>query len=195
MKKIKYIFPFLFSAVMLFTACSEDRLEIPQKGVTSIETFYKTDEDAESALVNAYKDFASNMHGVDGTYIYVPYNVVFNYCADNVLGAGEKYGDNDFIACLNEFRHDADNQVIENAYKRLYFIIYHANLVIDNFKYGESDVKDRCISEARVIRAFCHMMAAMAWGAPPLVDHVLTGDARPSNYGTIHFSGDFIVYA
>lgn len=182
MKKIKYIFPILFSVVMLFTACSEDRLEIPQKGVTSIESFYITDEDAESALVNAYKDFASNMHGVNGTYIYVPYNVLFNYCADNILGAGEKYGDNDFIACLNEFRHDADNQVIDNAYKRLYFIIYHANLVIDNFKYGESTVKDRCISEARVIRAFCHMMAAMAWGNPPLVDHVLTGDARPSNY-------------
>ena len=59
MKKNKYILPLIL--VLLFTACSEDRLEIPQKGVISIESFYKTDEDAQSALVAAYAQFAHKL--------------------------------------------------------------------------------------------------------------------------------------
>lgn len=180
MKRYKYILPLLFSAVMLFTACSEDNLDIPQKGVISIDAFYQTDDDAESALVAAYADFAKNIGGNDG--IYVPYNIIFNYCADNVLAAGNYYGDNDQFASINEFRFDATSTVVTAAYKRFYWTIYHTNLVICNFSYGESEVKDRCISEARVLRAWLHMMAAMAWGNPPLIDHVLLGSDKPSNY-------------
>ncbi len=180
----KYIIPLLFSAVALLAACSEDNLDIPQKGVISIDSFYHTDEDAESALVSLYANFITNIGGNAG--IYVPYNMLFNYCADNVLAAGEFYGDNDQFASINEFRYDSQNEVIREMYKRFYFVIYYSNLVIDNFEYGESPVKDRCISEARVIRAWCHMMAAMAWGNPPLVDHLLQSTDKPSNYEGDH---------
>lgn len=178
MKKFKYIFPLLF--VLLFSACSEDRLDIPQKGVIDINSFYKTDEDAKSALTAAYADFATNIGGNDG--IYVPYNIIFNYCADNVLAAGEFYGDNDQFASINEFRYDSQSSVVKAMYNRFYFTIYSTNLVIQNFKYGESPVKDRCISEARVLRAWCHMMLAMAWDNPPLVDKILAGSDKPSNF-------------
>ena len=176
----KYMLPLLFIAVALFLACSEDNLEIPQKGVIGIDSFYQTDEDAESALIALYADFITNIGGNDG--IYVPYNIVFNYCADNVLAAGEYYGDNDQFASINEFRFDSQSPVVYQMYRRFYFVIYHANLVINNFEYGESAVKDRCISEARVVRAWCHMMAALAWGNPPLVEHLLSGSDKPSNY-------------
>ena len=39
MKKSKHILALLL--VVLFAACSEDRLDIPQKGVISIDSFYK----------------------------------------------------------------------------------------------------------------------------------------------------------
>jgi len=180
MKKNKYILPLIL--VLLFTACSEDRLEIPQKGVISIESFYKTDEDAQSAMVAAYAQFATQIASWEGAYIYVPLNILFNYPADNILAAGEFYGDNDMVAAVNEFRYDAQSPVIRLAYNHFYYVIYRTNLIIDNFEYGESPVKDRCISEARVMRAWCHMMAAMAWGNPPLVDHVLTGSDKPTNF-------------
>ena len=182
--KNKYILPLLLLAVALFTACSEANLEIPQKGVISIDSFYQTDEDAESALVNLYGDFITNIGGNDG--IYVPYNIIFNYCADNVLAAGEYYGDNDQFASINEFRFDAQSSVVYQLYRRLYFVIYHSNLVIEHFEYGESAVKDRCISEARVIRAWCHMTAALAWGTPPLVDHLLAAEDKPTNFEGSH---------
>ena len=159
MKRLRFIFPLMFGFALLFSACNEDKLDIPQKGVIGIDSFYKTDEDAESALAAMYADFITNIGGNDG--IYVPYNIVFNYCADNVLAAGEFYGDNDQFASINEFRYDAQSSVIYQMYRRLYFVIYSTNLVINNFEYGESPVKDRVISEARVVRAWCHMMAAM----------------------------------
>ena len=180
----KYIFPLILTAVMLFTACNEDLLDIPQKGVIGIDSFYQTDEDAESALVNLYADFITNIGGNDG--IYVPYNIIFNYTADNVLAAGEFYGDNDQFASINEFRFDSQSSVVSLMYSRLYYVIYHANLVIDNFEYGESAVKDRCISEARVVRAWAHMMAAFAWGTPPLVDRLLEPEEKPVNFDGTH---------
>ena len=56
---------------------------------------------------------------------------------------------------------------------------------MDNFSARtamcDSPVKKRCVAEARVIRAWAHMLLASYFGTPPLVDHVLPGDARPTN--------------
>jgi hypothetical protein len=181
MKKYNILF-LLF--VLLFGACSEDKLDIAQKGVIDIKNFYITDADAQSALVATYADFAQNIGGNDG--IYVPYNVMFNYPADNILAAGAYYTDNDGQACVNEFRHTAQTAIVSTMYKRFYWVIYHCNLVINNFKYGDSTIKDRCISEARVMRAWCQMMLAMGWNNPPLVETVLGGSDKPANYGKGH---------
>ena len=57
MKKI--LIPLAICGLFL-VGCSQDRLDIPQKGVISMDDFYKTDDDAEQALVNAYAAIASN---------------------------------------------------------------------------------------------------------------------------------------
>ena len=105
-------------------------------------------------------------------------------CGDDVNAAGALYGDNDFAAQLNEFRYDTNAEVVRNMYNGLYYALYYTNLVTDHFQYGTSDIKDRVISESRVIRAYIHMMLALGWGTPPLVDHVLAGDANPYNCNT-----------
>lgn len=127
MKKNKHILALLL--VLLFTACSEDRLEIPQKGVITIDSFYKTDEDAQSAMVAAYAQFATQIASWEGAYIYVPLNILFNYPADNILAAGEFYGDNDMVAAVNEFRYDAQSPVIRLAYNHFYYVIYRTTLL------------------------------------------------------------------
>jgi len=167
---------------VLFAACSEDRLNIPQKGVINLDEFYITDADAESALVAVYAHFAQNIASSAGANIYVPLNILLNYPADNVLAAGNFYGDNDMVGAMDEFRFDSQSPVVSLAYSHFYWVIYRCNLITDNFTYGVSPVKDRCIAEAKVIRAWCYMMLAMAWGNPPLVDHVLKADEKPANF-------------
>ena len=105
MKKIIYS---LLSATLLFSAC-EDRLNIEQKGVIPFESFYQTDDDAQNALNNLYQSFCLNIAGNEGIYIALP--VLFNEPGDDMLAAGNYYGDNDFGAQLNEFRYDSQNEL------------------------------------------------------------------------------------
>ena len=54
MKKIFILGFSLAAALATLTSCDQKLLDIPQKGVVAYEDFYKTDADAESALVSAY---------------------------------------------------------------------------------------------------------------------------------------------
>lgn len=175
MKKI--LFP-LIAAATLFTGC-EDRLDIEQNGVITAESFYKTDDDAQNALNNVYQSFALNIAGFDGIYVALP--VLFNEPGDDMLAAGKQYGDNDFAAQINEFRYDSANEVVKNAYWGLYGVIYECNNLLDRVS-DDTPVKKRVRAEARSARAWCHFILALGWDCPPLVDHILPGNAKPSNY-------------
>jgi len=187
MKKI-YI-PFLLAIAAVFPSCNQNLLDIDQKGVTPIENFYKTDADCEAALVAAYAQFASKVCSMNGGSIYVPFRAAFNLCGDDMYAAGEFFGDNDFMAALDEFRYDSSSAVLDNCYKNIFLAMYPINLVIDKFKDGlpeggVTNTTKRCVAEARVLRAYLHMMLAIGWGNPPFVDHVLSGDALPYNCDT-----------
>lgn len=60
--------------------------------------------------------------------------MLFNEPGDDMLAAGNYYGDNDFGAQLNEFRLDSQNEVVKNAYWGLYGVIYDCNLILDNIE-------------------------------------------------------------
>lgn len=184
MKKI--IYSFFAIAALFATASCEKNLDIPQKGVTAIENFYQTDEDAEQAMVAAYAGFVSYVCSQNGGSIYAPFHMAFNCCADDMYAAGEFFGDNDQFPQMNEFRHDSDNAVLVNAYQNIFLAMYPCNLVIDHFKDGlpnggQTAVTKRVVAEARVLRAYLEMMLAIGWNCPPLVDHVLSGSDLPYN--------------
>lgn len=183
---MKKILGLALASAFLLPAC-EDELDIPQKGVTTVENFYQTDEEAESAMVAAYQGFLWNICSREGGSIYAPFRMAFNLCGDDVFAAGAFLGDNDALAALNEFRYDSGNDVITNAYGNIYYAMYYSNLVIDHFKDGLPNgggvtaTTKRVVAEARVLRAYMHMMLAIGWGTPPLVDHVLGAYDKPAN--------------
>ena len=186
----KYIILGLSVALAVFstTSCNQDLLNIQQKGVIAYEDFYQTDEDALSALTTVYAQFISVFTDQGGKN-NPGWNVVSNACGDELYwGGGKPAGSSAGAQEMNEFRNTYDSTIshIKTIYKALYSLIYKCNLVLDNF-YGEngelcdSQIKKRCVAEARVIRAWAHFTAAVYWGTPPLVEHVLSGDARPTN--------------
>ena len=184
MKKILY--SVLAVAVVFFAAsCDESRLDIPQKGVTAYETFYKTDADAEAAMAAAYARFATRVTGQDGSSIYTDYKAALNNMGDDTYAAGSNFGDNDFMAQIDEFRHDSGNQVVDHFYSNLFQVNYACNLVIDNFKNGLPDggqtaTTKRVVAEARVLRAYLYFLLTSFWNTPPFIDHVIT-DGLPYN--------------
>lgn len=180
MKKI--IIPVLVSLSALFTvSCNQDLLKIDQKGVTAYETFYDgSDASAESALTAAYARFSTYVTGRGNEFIYTPIKGALNMGGDDIFGAGSNYGDNDFLPQLNEFRYDSGNQVIGNFYQGLFLANYNCNLVIDNFKDSNSAVANRCVAEARTLRAYIYFLLTALWDTPPFIDHVIT-DGLPYN--------------
>lgn len=177
MKKILYSIFGLCAA--LFLGGCEDRLNIDQKGVISADDFYKTDADAENAVNNLYQCFCFHIAGNEGIYVALP--VLFNEAGDDMLAAGNMYGDNDFCAQINEFRYDNQNEVISNTYSGLYAVVYDANTILDRLP-DDSPVKKRVRAEAQAMRAWAYLMLAIGWDCPPLVETVLPGDAKPTNY-------------
>ena len=90
MKKI-FIALTLACAALVFSGC-EDRLDVQQHGVISMEDFYQTDEDAEAALVNVYYTagrFLSNSMFTDAGWNECPLLNPFEYASDDMYCAGE----------------------------------------------------------------------------------------------------------
>ena len=188
MKKILFstILTLAAAGTMTLTTSCEDQLDIEQKGVILSENFYKTDADAEAALVAAYEGFMCNVvgrnHDGGGSGIYTPYKIITNMCGDDVLYASGNYGDHEFSGMLNEFRYDAEAEVPKFMYTGLYHSVYTCNLVTEHFqKAADTPVKKRCVAEARVLRAFDYFLLANLWDNPPFVDHTLERTDLPYN--------------
>ena len=184
MKKLVYS---VLAIAALFAAVScEKNLDIPQKGVTAYENFYKTDADAEAALAAAYARFVTYVPGRGNGAIYTPFKASLNNCGDDMYAAGSNFGDNDFMAALDEFRYDPSCEVFGNLYTGLFLANYACNLVIDNFKDGLPEggptaTTTRAVAEARVMRAYIYFLLTALWNTPPLIDHVIAADVLPYN--------------
>lgn len=187
MKKILFstILALAATGTMTLTTSCEDQLDIEQKGVIPTENFYKTDADAEAALVAAYEGFMCNVmgrnHDGGGPGTYTPLKLILNECGDDVLAAGAHSGDNTFGIMLNQFYYDAEAEVPKFMYTGLYLSVYTCNLVLDHFADATTAVQKRCAAEARVLRAYDYFLLANLWGTPPLVTHVLDASAQPVN--------------
>ena len=184
MKKIVYS---ILAVVAVFaTASCEKNLDIPQKGVIATENFYASDEDAEAALTDMYANYIDNVAGTEG--IDNPQQVILNYSADDIYAAGKNFTDHDAFRIFDEFQYDAASGTLKECYNRYYYSIYHANLIISNFtnenryqaepKYHSAKT-EKAVAEARVMRAYLHLMTALIWNQPPLMDRVYEGDELP----------------
>jgi hypothetical protein len=167
MKKI-FIALIVAAASLMFVGC-ESRLDIPRKGVIDMSTFYQTDADAESALVAAY-------------YTAGRFLSMWEYASDEIFVAGSDKTDGQSGNEIQAFRADYNNSLIAGTYECYYMIIKAANDVIDHFaEAADTQVKKRCVAEARILRAQAQLLLALAWGTPPIVESNLAGDAKPEN--------------
>ena len=183
MKKI--LLPLLACALVGVTSC-ESMLDIPQKGVVAYDTYYANDEDARAALTNMYSKYINNVAATEG--IDVPEQVMLNYAADDILPAGANYADHAPFRYFGEFNYDNANTTLKQVYQRYVYAIYAANLVISNFttenRYETapkwtSDFTEQAVAEARVMRAYLHLMTALSFNTPPILNRVLDADELP----------------
>ena len=185
---------------LLGAVSCESMLDIPKKGAVAYETYYASDADAEAAITSMYANFVQQVAGTEG--IDNPEQVMLNYAADDVMAAGGHDADHAPFRYFCEFTYDNANGTLKEAYQRYMFAIYHANLVISNFtnenKAGAepkwtSDYTEQVVAEARVMRAYLHLMLALSWECPPIVNRLQEGDDLPTNAASQDEVLEFVV--
>ena len=170
MKKTLYLL-FVIGAL---SSC-QSLLDIPQQGVLNMDTFYKTDEDAQQALAAVYNEWA--------------YKFAFSnfHCkllmADDTWQGGNGPADGASGAALSRAYYDSSNEKIKFMYEGYYIIVNRANLLLDSFQdSADSKIKKQAVAEARFFRAWAYYELVTMWDNPPLVKSVLgSDDGKVSN--------------
>lgn len=147
---------------VLFPSC-EDRLDVAQRGVQDMDSYYQTDDEANAAIDYCYSIYRSLL-----SYEYTLKNML----SDEAYAAGGSRSDNSSFEQLNEYLFTVDNSYITYYFTYLYTLVYNANVVLERVT-PDTDIKSRCVSEAYFFRAWAYINLIIYWGTPPYVDHTL----------------------
>lgn len=171
----KYILASLFGTTALLgtTSCSEDSLDIVQKGVLTTDTYVTADDETvESFIAAVYTRFrgdysaSSGSFGGDGSSSWG----VFNF--DLI-----KMSDEESTGYL--YNESSEGPSYQRNWAYFYKIAYWCNMIIEKLpanKVASEAVKSRAIAEAHAMRAIAMMYLVQLWGDAPLADHVMTGE-------------------
>ena len=168
MKKGIYI---LIALLGLFTSCSQNVLEIPQKSVDDLDTYLANAGEGE---VN--KLTAAVYYGMHNFYNRPWFLVANEITGENYTG-GSDIADQPYHVQFSTHAITADNGQLQESWNQLYELVYRCNLIIEKIE-GSEAYKQRAIAEAKASRAYAFYNLVMQWGNVPLVDHLLD----PSEY-------------
>lgn len=152
------------ASLFAVTSCN-GLLDIPQHSVSSIDSYYKTDAEAEEGITECYGAFRA-LEGSTNSLQFVK-----EMLSDNVWCGGGSHYDGNFHE-LTDYTFSSDYGSISSIYTNLYTLIYDCNVVIENVT-GTSDVMKRAVAEAKVFRAWANFQLVTLWGTAPLVQKTL----------------------
>lgn len=178
MKYNSIIKMFLAAGILVGAAACDDKLDIPQKGVTSVDDFYKTDADCEEAVTAMYAQMKDLAQGQ-----YSP-TFVTNFLSDDCYAGSSARLASDDKESINEYRFDSANGVIKDLFQGLYTCINRCNLIINNFADASTPTQKRAVAEAKVFRAYCNFNLVTLFGPVPLVTEAVRDDYKSPNSST-----------
>lgn len=157
---------------VVITACS-DFLDNEVNGVSSVDTFYQTDEDAELAIIATYDILTWH----ENSWGWASPTFIKTLPSDEGTCGGGNSTDQPPYQALDDFAWDASNNALLGTWNVNYYGIFRANMVIENTE-PDNELKERIIAEAKGLRAFFYLELVTQFGDLPLV---LTG-LTPAEY-------------
>ena len=167
MKTYQTKFIALVALVLVYTLPSCKKfLEEDPKSFLAPTNYYKTPQDAMSALVGAYDGLGNN----SSTYTARPIAYLTWLCSDEALPpilAAQKQLDN--------FTFGADHADIGGLWNQIYDAISRANTVLDKVPQITMDgtQKNQILAEARFLRGYHYFNLVRLWGKVPVVTRPL----------------------
>lgn len=161
-------------ALTIVTVSCSDFLDVPVNGTLTPDSFYNTNEDANSAVLAAYDMLTWN----NNPWGWCAPVLVKTLPSDESTGGGASSGDQPDYDSIDKYSYDSGNSKIEGTWSLAYYGIYRCNLVVDNVA-GDTDMKKQHIAEALALRAYNYLDIAAFYGGGPLL---LTTDISPDEY-------------
>lgn len=160
----------------LLAGCSKE-LNTEQNGVIAMNGFYKGDEACEMAVTACYHEFTTQSEfffGASGKFLD-------NILSDDMLNGGTSRDDMLDNRELNEYQFDYTNSTLKYVFQYQYRMIYRANLVINNYENGTTDIQKRAVAEAKVFRAMSNFNLVTFWKTAPLVLEAIRDNNKAPN--------------
>ncbi|MFT3740223.1 MAG: RagB/SusD family nutrient uptake outer membrane protein [Breznakibacter sp.] len=166
-KSFLYITSFAASLLAL-AACSDEFLDTSSKTESNTETFYKTEADAEMALIGCYDGWQGTVSS-GGPGFYLASEMLSDQCFG---GAGN--GDARNWQVLDRFdqaESSSDQDIFDTDWGNYYAAIYRCNELLahqDQISWSSDAVKGRILGECRTIRAILYFDLTRLFGDVPL---------------------------
>ncbi len=162
---------------LLFTACSDDFLDLKPMDQEVTTTFYQTEEQAMQAIVAVYDVLGYDQAGPS----WAPLITVSDMLSDDSYAGGADANDGMEEDELNRFNIPTTNILAHAIWIRNYMGIFRANKVLEVIDgvNASQEFKTRLTGEAKFLRAYFHFELVRFFENVPLLTATLKG---PSEY-------------
>lgn len=159
--KWKYILPL---AIMTLGSCSKDFLDQTDPNATSIDNYFKTENDVLLAVNGLYQALRNGNTLGETSSLYSEQRSDNTGTNDNQSNSGEPFQ-------FNNFSLLPSNSYLKTHWVDMYDGIARCNTLlahIDEVTFSSEDTKKRYMAEAKFIRALLYSHMVRKWGAIPL---------------------------
>ncbi|MBK7098758.1 MAG: RagB/SusD family nutrient uptake outer membrane protein [Sphingobacteriales bacterium] len=152
---------------LIFTSCKKFLTENP-KDLVTIDNYYKTEQDAISAVNSIYSYLNSTSTGSTAGVYHSTFWVAVGLASDELLN--NQYAAPQFDQLAN-FTYTADNSALKEIWAMHYKTIAIANIAIGRIPpiNMTSDLKNRLIGEAKFLRGLMYFNMIRMFKSIPLI--------------------------
>lgn len=164
MKKHFLCYVFITAGLLFFPSCTED-LELAPDSIISVNSFWKTADDARGGLFGMYNQFRE----LSERDLYY-----FGESRSEMMGFGLQNAD----FRIKYFQNTLSENNADRDWLIPYRIINYANLVIKfvpDIPFANEAEKNDIIAQAYTMRAYVYFILAKTWGNVPLVSEPVEG--------------------
>ncbi|WP_028295721.1 RagB/SusD family nutrient uptake outer membrane protein [Olivibacter sitiensis] len=160
-------------AALTPVACTD--LEENPVGILAPESFFKTQADAEAAVMGGYSWIASEY--LYGRRLLIGLQLLSDMCDIGDIGTASER------VQLNNFQIDGNNGIVTTLWPYFYQVIGAANAAIDGIPNVEmdEDYKNQLIAEAKMLRALCYYHLVQLWGDIPYIGEFVSDPSKISS--------------
>ncbi|MCF8303400.1 MAG: RagB/SusD family nutrient uptake outer membrane protein [Bacteroidales bacterium] len=164
----------LFSLLIVFaTSCEKQWLDMDPVGQKFETNYYETEEEIFSGLVAAYSILQPKYYSGWSSYYFLA-----NFPSDDAKVVGGGTGDRPEYHEIGDFNTVPTNPAVLQLWRRDFYGIYRANVVLANANPETSQNSVEYIAEAKFLRAYFYFELVRFFGDVPLI----TGTLGPDEY-------------